>query len=151
MKAGRQTKILQLIQNYEINTQDELLRRLREEGFDVTQATISRDIKELRIIKASSPDGKYRYATGKDGGKDSHTKFYSLFIDSVLSVVSAKNMVCIKSLPGMAQAICAAMDSLPWKGVVGTIAGDDTIFVLCNDNACAAQLTQKLCELQQDR
>lgn len=144
MKASRQAKILEFIQAYSIDTQDELLRRLREDGFDVTQATVSRDIKELRIIKTLSPDGKYRYSTGKEEVHDSPVKFYALFSDSTISVAPAGNMIAVKCYSGMAQAICTAMDSIPWDAVVGTLAGDDTIFILCKDETCAAQFAEEL-------
>lgn len=144
MKASRQAKILEFIQAYSIDTQDELLRRLREDGFDVTQATVSRDIKELRIIKTLSKDGKYRYSTGKEEVRDSPVKFYTLFSDSTISVAPAGNIIAVKCYSGMAQAICTAMDSIHWDGVVGTLAGDDTIFILCKDEACAVQFAEEL-------
>ena len=93
MKARRHAKILELINNYHIDTQEELLRRLRQDGFDVTQATVSRDIKELRLIKTLSSDGKYKYSTGKETGRDISSKFFSLFADSALSVDNAMNIV----------------------------------------------------------
>ena len=85
MKKNRHTKILELINTYDIDTQEELLRRLREDGFDVTQATVSRDIKELRLVKSLTPGGKYKYSAGKDGNRDHSTKFYSLLADSGIS------------------------------------------------------------------
>lgn len=147
MKARRHSKILELINNYHIDTQEELLRRLRQDGFDVTQATVSRDIKELRLIKTLSSDGKYKYSTGKETGRDISSKFFSLFADSALSVDNAMNIVVIKTFTGMANAVCAAMDALQWNGVVGTVAGDDTILVLCKEEAIAAQLVQELKKL----
>ena len=151
MKAGRQTKILQLIQNYEINTQDELLRRLREEGFDVTQATISRDIKELRIIKASSQTENIGTLPEKTVEKILTRNFIPCLSIPFFPLFPQKIWFVLSRFLVWHKRFAPAMDSLPWKGVVGTIAGDDTIFVLCNDNACAAQLTQKLCEFLQDR
>lgn len=98
MKTRRHAKILELIKEHDIDTQDELLRYLREDGFDVTQATVSRDIKELRLVKTLSRAGKYKYSTGNDNGKDMSSKFYTLFSDSVLSVEAAMNLVVIKSM-----------------------------------------------------
>jgi len=144
MKSRRHAKILELITQYDIDTQEELLRRLKEDGFDVTQATVSRDIKELRLLKILSHDGKYKYSTGKTGGKDISAKFYSLMSDAVISVQSAGNIVVIKSLSGMAQAICAAMDAMHWDSVVGTLAGDDTIFVVARDDHSAQLLMNDL-------
>jgi transcriptional regulator of arginine metabolism len=143
LKSRRQTKILELINEYEIDTQEELLRRLRQDGLDVTQATVSRDIKELRLVKALSSEGKYKYSSGKDN-KDYSSKFYSLFADSAVSINSAGNLVVIKCLTGMAQAVCAAMDSMHWEGVVGTLAGDDTIFIATKNEECAEQLVAEL-------
>ena len=147
MKTRRHEKILELISAYDIDTQDELLKRLTEAGFDVTQATISRDIKELRLVKTLSSTGRYKYATGKPLSHDISAKFYSLFADSVLSVMEACNLVVIKTMTGMAQAVCASMDPLEWKGIVGTLAGEDTIFVACASNAAAQEVVQELKKL----
>ncbi len=144
MKTRRHTKILELINEYTIDTQEELLRRLRADGFDVTQATVSRDIKELRLIKTLSNDGKYKYSAGKDNTKDYSSKFYSLLADSAVSINCAVNLVVIKCLTGMAQAVCASMDSIHWEGVVGTLAGDDTIFIACKNETIAEQLVAEL-------
>ena len=130
MKTRRHAKILELISERDIDTQDELLRCLRESGFEVTQATVSRDIKELRLVKTLSSEGKYKYSVGQDHTKNVSSKFFSLFADSVLTVDSANNMVVIRCMTGMAQAICAAMDSIQWKSALGTVAGDDTILVI---------------------
>lgn len=144
MKTRRHAKILELINEYTIDTQEELLRRLREDGLDVTQATVSRDIKELRLIKTLSNDGKYKYSAGKDGTKDYSAKFYSLLSDSAVTINFAGNLVVIKCLTGMAQAVCASMDSMHWEGVVGTLAGDDTIFIACKNETNAEQLSTEL-------
>ena len=137
MKTRRHAKILELIKEHDIDTQDELLRHLREEGFDVTQATVSRDIKELRLVKTLSRSGKYKYSTGSETTNDMSAKFYSLFSDSVLSVEAAMNMLVVKCMTGMAQAVCASLDAMRWPGFVGTLAGDDTIFIVCRSDADA--------------
>lgn len=139
MKTRRHTKILELIKDHDIDTQDELLRYLKEDGFDVTQATVSRDIKELRLIKTLSHTGKYKYSTGSESGKDLSSKFHTMFADSVLSVDTAMNLVVIKSMTGMAQAVCAAMDAAFSQNFVGTLAGEDTILVICRDEASAQE------------
>ncbi|WP_416200842.1 MAG: Arginine repressor [Thermocaproicibacter melissae] len=144
MKKKRHEKILELIQKYSIDTQEELLRLLRKEGYDVTQATVSRDIKELRLLKMLSPDGKYRYVPAKDDSKSNSGKFFSLFADSAVSVASAQNIVCVKCQPGMANAVCAAMDALYRDDVVGTLAGDDTIFILTHNDKEAELLAEEL-------
>lgn len=144
MKKRRHEKILQIISNNTVDTQEELLRLLRDEGFDVTQATVSRDIKELRLVKTQTGNGKYRYTAPKDGSRDISSRFFSLFSENTISVQSACNIVVIKSLTGMAQAVCAAMDSLHWEGIVGTLAGDDTIFVVTQDEECARRFSEEL-------
>lgn len=147
MKTRRHAKILELISEYAIDTQEELLRLLRQDGFDVTQATVSRDIKELRLIKTLSSEGKYRYTAGKETTKDYSAKFYALLSDSAISVRSACNLVVIKCMTGMAQAVCAAMDSMHWDGAVGTLAGDDTIFIACKSEADAGRLADELVKM----
>lgn len=145
MKAKRHAKILELISEYEIDTQEELLKLLKEQGFDVTQATVSRDIKELRLVKTLSRDGHYRYITGtKQASNDMAFKFHSIFSESVNSVDCAGNIVVVKCYTGMANAACAALDSIHWNGVVGTLAGDDTIFVLIRNEQRAVELMGEL-------
>ena len=147
MKTRRHAKILELIRERDIETQDELLRHLREAGFDVTQATVSRDIKELRLIKTLSGSGRYKYSTGSDGSADMSSKFHSLFTDSALSVDYAMNMLVIKCMNGMAQAVCASMDAMYWKDFVGTLAGEDTILVVCRTEAAARETMEELQKL----
>lgn len=133
MKTRRQAAILDLINEYSIETQEELLSRLKEKGYNVTQATVSRDIKELRILKTLSNDGRYRYSSYSQN--DAQEAGGNSFINrAVVSVKCAQNIVVIKTLAGMANAICASIDSVDFKGVIGTIAGDDTIFIVCGDN-----------------
>ena len=149
VKMTRREAILKLIASENISTQNELSKRLEEEGFTVTQATISRDIRELRLVKTSGPDGEYRYQVSKPEEKyhASH-KFYSLYRDSVVRVDYAQNLVVIHTYTGMAQAVCATMDGLEWPGVLGTLAGDDTVLVITRDENCARELTQTLQEIK---
>lgn len=142
MKYSRHTKILDLIENYEIETQEELAHRLKECGFNVTQATVSRDIKELRLIKVLTKEGRYKYATIKHQESGISDRFVKLFRDSVTSIDSASNMVVIKTLPGAANAAAAALDTLSLKEVVGTLAGDDTIFILVRDESKVAGILE---------
>jgi transcriptional regulator of arginine metabolism len=144
MKKKRHEKIMELIKRYPIDTQEELLRLLCEAGFDVTQATVSRDIKELRLLKTLSPDGRYRYAPVKEELKENSAKFYSLFADSAVSVAFAQNIVCVKCQTGMANAVCAAMDTIHWDDVVGTLSGDDTIFILTKNDETAGRLAGEM-------
>ena len=147
MKTGRHARILDIIAEHPIETQDELLTRLREEGFKATQATISRDIKDLRLVKTLGSDGKYRYVSASRSSTDIRTNFSNLFSTSVNSIDVAQNLVVIKTLSGMAQAVCAALDSADYPSVVGTIAGDDTIFIACRTADLAVSLTEELKKL----
>lgn len=147
MKTRRHARILDLIGEYPIETQDELLTRLKEEGYKATQATISRDIKDLRLVKTLGSDGKYRYVSAAKNSTDIRSNFSALFSTSVSSIDFAQNMVIIKTLSGMAQAVCAALDSVNYNSVLGTIAGDDTIFVVCRTDELAVNLTDELKKL----
>ncbi|SCZ82033.1 arginine repressor [Acidaminobacter hydrogenoformans] len=133
MKYSRHAKILELIESNEIETQEDLANSLRQSGFNVTQATVSRDIKELRLIKVLTREGKYKYATIKQQESVVTDRFMKLFKDSVLSIDHAGNMIIIKTLIGAANAAAAAIDAVDLKEVAGTIAGDDTIFLVIRD------------------
>ena len=148
MKSGRQEAILRLIQENAIDTQSDLLDLLRSEGFEVTQATVSRDLKALRLVKSLGEDGRYRYTSGLSHEDKTYPKFHSLFDHAALTVDYAGNMVVIKCASGMAQGICATMDALQWKTVVGTLAGDDTIFCVMRTESDAADMAQKLQQLK---
>jgi len=144
MKYSRHAKILELIEKYQIETQEELAEKLREHGMDVTQATVSRDIKELRLIKVMTDNEHYRYAPiSKNEGSISN-KLLTVFTESFVSCDYANNIVVIKTLPGMAQASASALDNLKWPEIVGTIAGDDTIMVVCRAELIAEELVNKL-------
>lgn len=147
MKSRRHSKILEIIAEYPIETQDELLTKLKSEGYKCTQATISRDIKDLRLVKNLGGDGKYRYVSASKSSTDIRSTFSTLFRSSVVSVDYAQNIVVIKTLSGMAQAVCAALDSTGYKSVIGTIAGDDTIFIACRTSESAESLTDELKKL----
>lgn len=149
MKSKRHSKILELISNYKIDTQEELQDKLNEAGFSVTQATVSRDIKELRLIKTLGADGTYRYTTHgpKDNQADLSFKFHAIFTEAVRTVDHAQNLVVVKCYTGMANAACAAMDTLHWQGVVGTIAGDDTILLVMRNEEAAISIEEELIKL----
>ncbi len=147
MKRKRHALILEIIEKYNITTQDELLEKLSENGFDVTQATISRDIKELRLVKTMNASGQYCYSLNKSTTTDHSAKFHAIFKESVISINYAGNICSIKCYSGMAPAACAGIDAMHWDGVVGTLAGDDTIFVLCTDNEKAAALKKSINKL----
>ena len=148
MKSKRHSKILELIGTFEIDTQEELLNKLNENGFRVTQATVSRDIRELRLIKVQSAAGGYKYSiNATKESVDMSFKFHAVFSESVNSIDYAENIVVIKCYVGMANAACAALDSIKWKGVVGTLAGDDTIFCVMRDKQGAIDFTEQLNKL----
>lgn len=121
--------MIRLIKEHDIATQDELTRRMRELGFKVTQATCSRDIKDLGIIKVTAAGGNTKYAILDRTGDIAPGRLLSVFTNALLSCVSAMNLVVIRTLPGMAQACASALDSMHLQNVVGTIAGDDTVFI----------------------
>lgn len=133
MKYSRHSKILEIIEALEIETQEELASSLKSAGYNVTQATVSRDIKELRLIKVLTKEGRYKYATIKQQESVVSDRFLKLFKDSVLSIDHAGNLVIIKTLIGAASAAAAAIDALELKDIVGSIAGDDTIFIAIRD------------------
>lgn len=128
MKNNRQEKILELIEQNAVETQEELALLLREAGFAVTQATVSRDIKQLQLIKVVDEDnGRQRYALHKDSGRSLGETYTRVFKDGVVSMDLAMNILVVKTVSGMAMAVAAAMDAMHLSSVVGTIAGDDTI------------------------
>lgn len=144
MKLNRHQKILELIKLYPINTQEELLLKLREEGYCVTQSTVSRDIKSLRLQKALSNDGKYHYIAPEIKPAEMKSSFAGILSNSLTSAEAAANLVVIKTYSGMASAACAAIDSMEFAGVVGSLAGDDTIFIACKDVEFAKEFVVKL-------
>lgn len=145
MKAKRLQMIIELVNRYAITTQDELQQHLKTAGFNVTQATISRDIRELRLVKVVDRDQNLRYAvSGVDDANE--TRFETIFRESVISVAAARNILVIKSYIGMANAACAAFDANHFPHVVGTLAGDDTVLVIMDEDEHAAQLLLDLNE-----
>ena len=146
MKKNRHKKILSLIQEFNIDRQEVLLEYLNNAGFAVTQATVSRDIKELNLVKIVSSTGEYKYAqnTIVEDTKATFNRFDYIFSESIKSVDYALNTVVIKCHTAMAQAACEVFDSLKWDGVVGTIAGENTIFILMRTEDMANRLNDKL-------
>ena len=142
MKTTRHTKILELIQKNEIGTQEELSDLLEKEGYHVTQATVSRDIKELKLIKVLGQDGRYKYASNKTADAPTSERYLNLIRDMVLFASSSENIVVIKTLNGCANAACEAIDSLHLEGVLGTIAGDNTIFVVTTSSEKSPSLVK---------
>lgn len=138
MKKNRHEAILSLISRVDIGTQEELMQKLNDLGYKVTQATVSRDIKSLKLIKTPVSSGQYKYSYVNNEAEDFSGKYYSILSHSVTSVDYAGNMAVVKCYAGMANAACAAMDNLDIENIVGTLAGDDTIFVLCRNEESAA-------------
>ena len=137
-KTERQQTILRLIQEHPISRQEVLLDHLRQEGFEVTQATISRDIKQLRLVKELAPSGSYRYvAADRQEGKSSAGRLRNIFKEGVVSVEAAQNLVVVKTMPGLASAACSALDGMEIAGMVGSLAGDDTGMLIMRDSASA--------------
>ncbi len=127
MKVNRHAKILELINKYRIETQEELAEHLNKEGFKVTQATVSRDIRDLKLTKIPSEDGKQRYTPHQASDNAMGEKYIRVLKDGYLSMDMAQNILVIKTVSGMASAVCAALDAMKWNEIVGSIAGDDTI------------------------
>ncbi len=132
-KYTRQTKILELINEKEIETQEELAKELKNAGIDVTQATISRDIKELRLIKVTSKSGKYKYGTIQESQNSISDRLVRIFKNSIITIEISGNLIIIKTIPGAAQICGSAIDSLQFGSIIGSIAGDDTVFIAVRD------------------
>ena len=148
MKFQRQAKIVDIIENEEIETQEELSERLKALGLETTQATVSRDIKELRVIKLLCANGKYKYATTSHEAESSYsTRLKNIFKEGVTNIDFAQNMVVIKTLPGLGSAAAMAIDAIKITGVVGTIAGDDTVFIVMRDTESAEKFANLAAEM----
>ena len=144
MKFQRQAKILELIEHNEIETQEELSTRLRSLGYETTQATVSRDIKDLRLIKILSPSGKYRYATSSQAAEKSFaSRLQNIFRECVTGVDAAQNIVVIKTLPALGSAAAIAIDAMRLPNAVGSISGDDTVFIAMRDNDSALEFCEQ--------
>ena len=148
MKNNRQELILSLIERQDVETQEQLLTLLEQKGIQTTQATISRDIKQLHIIKELSSSGNYRYrASVKPVEHAFNAKLNLIFKQCVTSLDYAQNMIVIKTMPGLASAACAALDKVNYPEVIGTLAGDDTCFVVVRDAQAAASICAEIKEI----
>lgn len=150
MKVTRHAKILEIINNHDVETQEELAERLKKNGMNVTQATVSRDIKELKLIKVLADSGKYKYATIMHTESQLSNKLVSIFSQTVLQVESVDNFVVLRTISGSASAAAEAIDSLSFDGIAGTIAGDNTIFVMARSVEKAQIITQKMKKMISD-
>ena len=150
MKRRRQAKILELIEQGMVETQEELTNLLRQHGFDATQATVSRDIKDLRLVKILTEEGRYRYALSQEeGARMPFARLRTIFRESITSYEQAQNIVVIKTLPGLASAACSAIDSMQLPAVVGTLAGDDTAFLAMRSTGEAVAFCEEIHKLLQ--
>ena len=144
MKSKRQTKIVELVSTFDIGTQEELADRLKRAGFNVTQATVSRDIRELKLSKANIGDGRQRYILNVNENPDINDKYKRALKDGFVSAERAVNMLVIKTFPGMAMASAAALDALSIPEIMGSIAGDDTIMCATAGEAQAEEALMKI-------
>ncbi len=144
MKAKRQEKIIEIIEKYNIETQDELAEKLAEAGFTTTQATISRDIRELKLTKLAYPGGRQKYIALKSRELHIDKKYKRVLTDAIVRMEAAQNIVVIHTVAGMGMACATAIDSLGIDGIVGTIAGDDTIACFAKDNEYAVEAIESL-------
>lgn len=144
MKNSRHKKILELIEKYDIDTQECLIGRLREEGFEVTQTTVSRDIKQLNLVKGTTEMGTYKYILPTAKKEEKTPVPTSAITESIVSAEAAQNIVVVKTLAGMANAVAVCIDSLKHERIIGSVAGDDTVLLVVKDNEAAAHLENEL-------
>ncbi len=147
MKIERQSKIIELISHDDIETQEELARRLMNRGFDVTQATISRDIRDLKLTKATDSNGRQKYIVMPTKQNNLNDKYIRIFRNGYNGLDRAQNLIVVKTLTGMAMAVAAAMDAMDFEEIVGSIAGDDTIFCAVRSESDAVHLMERLNKL----
>ena len=148
MKNDRQTILLEIIEQQAVETQEQLLRLLAERGVKCTQATVSRDIKQLHLVKEPTGHGRYRYAVSVQKTKLNFAdRLRTIFREGVLSVDYAQNLVVIKTMPGLANGAAAALDGMEVPYLVGSLAGDDTVLLVLRDNAAAAEFADEIKEM----
>ncbi len=144
MKYQRHAAILKLIKDHDLNTQEQIITMLRQEGFDATQATVSRDIKELGLIKVTASDGNYKYVQPKVNPQGSSAKYLVILNQSILSITYALHTIVLKTHSGMAQAAGAAIDHLVGNEILGSIGGDDTLLLICHSEEHAKNIVFRL-------
>ncbi|WP_018751498.1 transcriptional regulator AhrC/ArgR [Paenibacillus sanguinis] len=144
MKGQRQIKIRDIISSMEIETQDELVEALREAGYPVTQATVSRDIKELMLIKVPTDDGRYKYSMPIVNRYNPVHKLQRALVDSFVHIDHTSNLVVMKCLPGTANSVAVLIDNMEWPDLLGTISGDDTILLICRNEEYSAFVIEQI-------
>ncbi len=147
MKIGRHAKIVDLIGKYDIETQEELADYLKQEGYQVTQATISRDIRELKLTKISTNDGRQKYALMQTSGAGMNEKYLRVLKAGFISMDMAQNILVVKTVSGMAMAVAAALDAMHWSEVAGCIAGDDTILCAIRSTEDTVRVMDKISKI----
>jgi len=147
MKAQRHIKIREIIANKDIETQEELVEELKKAGYNVTQATVSRDIKELHLVKVPTNDGRYKYSLPADHRFNPLQKLKRMLTESFVGIEKSENLIVMKTLPGNANAVSALIDNLDWPEIIGTIAGDDTILIICRDREKVPEIVNRFIDL----
>ncbi|SDH51495.1 transcriptional regulator, ArgR family [Alteribacillus persepolensis] len=146
-KGQRHIKIRELITESDVETQDELVDGLKQAGYNVTQATVSRDIKELHLVKVPTMDGRYKYSLPADQRFNPLQKLKRALVDSFIGVDQADNLIVMKTLPGNANAVAVLIDNLDWEEILGTICGDDTILIICRDKQQAGPIVDRFLDM----
>ena len=144
MKSQRHARILELVSKYEIETQEDMMSRLQSEGFKVTQATVSRDLKELKLTKTLTARGTYRYAVNTARQHTGSMKLNNAMVDSIIQVDYSLNNVVIKTYPGLANAVASGVDALNMHSILGCVAGDDTIMIVVRDIESARDISERI-------
>ena len=144
MKKNRHAKIVELIEKYDLETQEELAEKLRQDGYDVTQATVSRDIRELKLSKVPLGDGRQKYVLLRESHGEMGEKYVRVLQEGMSSMGMAQSLLVVKTVPGMAMAVAAALDAMHMKEIVGTIAGDDTIMLAVRSSEDAEIVREKI-------
>lgn len=147
MRYSRQNKILDIISTHEVETQDKLVELLKKSGYKVTQATISRDIKELQLVKTLSPSGRYKYTTSMSPDQPVSDRFAKIFKETIVSVASSGNIVLLKTLSGCGSATGEAVDTLNIPHIIGSIAGDNTLLLVADDPENVPEILSKFNEM----
>lgn len=151
MRVSRQNKILELIRLYEVETQEQLLALLSQAGYKVTQATVSRDIRELQLVKGQAKDGKYRYLSGNYDNRPVSERFIRIFRESTLSYQSAQNLIIVKTLSGCSGAAGEAIDCLSLDHIVGSISGDNTLLLIVDKDENVPYVISELDKIMENR
>ncbi|SHE45386.1 transcriptional regulator, ArgR family [Seinonella peptonophila] len=146
-KAQRHIKIREIISGQEIETQDDLVEALQKEGYPATQATISRDIKELHLVKVPAETGGYKYSLPADPRFNPFQKLQRMLQESFIGIEQSENLIVIKTLPGNAHAVASLLDRLDWSEIIGTIAGDDTILIVCRERSMVSETVQRFIDM----